>query len=75
MLCIIISVSSYFIYDTLYSALASSAPVIQFGDLVPCGIYARIVTDDFKLSGDNCAENIRRSWDVMNRYALSGRNV
>lgn len=55
-----------------YRAVASSAPVLWFGDLVSCGAYAKIVTDDFKSSGEHCADNIRRSWDVMNKLSQSG---
>jgi len=44
--------------------VASSAPVIQFGDLVPTGIYAQIVTENFDMY-PGCAQGIQRSWDVL----------
>lgn len=53
-------------------ALASSAPIWQFNDLVPCDIFMKIVTTDFSQSGPNCSESIRRSWDAINRLAKKG---
>lgn len=50
---------------SIVGALASSAPIWLFGDLVPCDAYNQIVTEDFKLSGPNCVENIRKSWKVI----------
>lgn len=44
--------------------IASSAPVIQFGNLVPTGIYAQIVTENFDMY-PGCAASIRRSWDAL----------
>nr|XP_025961859.1 lysosomal Pro-X carboxypeptidase isoform X2 [Dromaius novaehollandiae] len=46
-------------------ALAASAPIWQFGDLVPCGTYFSIVTNDFKKSGKGCSESIRNSWSAF----------
>lgn len=53
-------------------ALAASAPIWQFEDLVPCGRFMEIVTTDFRKSGPNCSECIRRSWDAINRLARTG---
>lgn len=50
---------------SVVGALASSAPIWLFGDLVPCDGYNQIVTEDFNLSGPNCVENIRKSWKVV----------
>lgn len=52
---------------SIVGALASSAPILQFGDLVPCDSYSRIATDDFRNSGPNCADNIRKSWKVLTK--------
>lgn len=52
-------------------ALAASAPIWQFEDLVPCGVFMKIVTDDFRKSGPNCTENIRRSWGVINHLSTT----
>lgn len=53
-------------------ALASSAPVLQFPDVVPCDIFNRILTSVYNsaLEGvkeeDNfCVENIRKMWIVL----------
>lgn len=51
-------------------ALAASAPIFQFTDLTPCDAFNRILTSVFDTSFDGnnrCAENIKKSWDVM-RY-------
>ncbi|XP_074996288.1 lysosomal Pro-X carboxypeptidase isoform X4 [Calonectris borealis] len=50
-------------------ALAASAPIWQFGDLVPCGTYFSIVTNDFKKSGTGCSESIRNSWNAINHLS------
>lgn len=56
-----------------FRALASSAPIWQFNDLVPCDVFMKIVTTDFSQSGPNCSESIRRSWDAINRLAKKGK--
>lgn len=53
-------------------ALAASAPIWQFGDLVPCGAYFTIVTNDFKKSGTGCSESIRNSWNAINHLSSTG---
>ncbi|NXU81730.1 PCP carboxypeptidase, partial [Oreotrochilus melanogaster] len=50
-------------------ALAASAPIWQFGDLVPCGTYFSIVTNDYKRSGKGCSESIRNSWKAINHLS------
>ncbi|NXI68716.1 PCP carboxypeptidase, partial [Anseranas semipalmata] len=50
-------------------ALAASAPIWQFGDLVPCGAYFTVVTNDFKKSGTGCSESIRNSWNAINHLS------
>ncbi|KAK2101080.1 hypothetical protein P7K49_022428 [Saguinus oedipus] len=56
-------------------ALAASAPIWQFEDLVPCGVFMKIVTTDFRKSGPHCSESIRRSWDAVNRLSSSGSGL
>ncbi|XP_048216251.1 lysosomal Pro-X carboxypeptidase isoform X2 [Perognathus longimembris pacificus] len=56
-------------------ALAASAPIWQFEDLVPCGMFMKIVTADFKKSGPNCSQAIRKSWEAINRLAGSGSGL
>lgn len=48
-------------------ALAASAPIWQFQDMVPCGVFLSIVTRDYKKSGPNCSESIRMSWKAIDR--------
>ncbi|KAF5927066.1 hypothetical protein HPG69_018332 [Diceros bicornis minor] len=56
-------------------ALAASAPIWQFEDMVPCGVFMEIVTRDFRKSGPNCSESIHRSWDAINRLASTGTGL
>ncbi|XP_017400421.1 lysosomal Pro-X carboxypeptidase isoform X1 [Cebus imitator] len=56
-------------------ALAASAPIWQFEDLVPCGVFMKIVTTDFRKSGPHCSESIRRSWDAINRLSSTGSGL
>ncbi|XP_077197476.1 lysosomal Pro-X carboxypeptidase [Paroedura picta] len=56
-------------------ALAASAPIWQFEDLVPCGTFYNIVTQDFQKSGDCCAESIRNSWAAINRLASTAEGL
>lgn len=55
-------------------ALASSAPIWQFPDIVPCDIFNRILTSVYKVALDRkpdgstsgiCAENIMKAWTVL----------
>ncbi|XP_058401496.1 lysosomal Pro-X carboxypeptidase [Diceros bicornis minor] len=56
-------------------ALAASAPIWQFEDMVPCGVFMEIVTRDFRKSGPNCSESIHKSWDAINRLASTGTGL
>ncbi|XP_002754795.1 lysosomal Pro-X carboxypeptidase isoform X2 [Callithrix jacchus] len=56
-------------------ALAASAPIWQFEDLVPCGVFMKIVTTDFRKSGPHCSESIHRSWDAINRLSSTGSGL
>lgn len=47
-------------------AIAASAPILQFGDLTPCGVFSQIVTSVFATAyTQDCANNIQQSWDVI----------
>lgn len=48
-------------------ALASSAPVLQFPNVVPCDIFNRILTSVYKvaLNSPTCVENIKSVWPVL----------
>ncbi|XP_069825817.1 lysosomal Pro-X carboxypeptidase [Dendropsophus ebraccatus] len=56
-------------------ALAASAPIWQFEDLVHCNLYYQIVTNDFKKSGPGCAESITKSWSAINRMFQSDDGI
>lgn len=56
----------------IIGALAASAPVLQFEGITPCESYNKIVTDTFARYGDNCVENIRRSWKILTDTFNSG---
>ncbi|CAO2613801.1 Lysosomal Pro-X carboxypeptidase, partial [Lemmus lemmus] len=60
---------------SVVGALAASAPIWQFEDLVPCGVFMKIVTEDFRKSGPHCAESIRRSWGAINRLSSTGSGL
>ncbi|XP_071721304.1 uncharacterized protein [Rutidosis leptorrhynchoides] len=47
-------------------ALASSAPILQFEDIVPLYTYYDIISNDFKQESPNCFDTIKKSWDVIN---------
>ncbi|ERE79438.1 lysosomal Pro-X carboxypeptidase-like protein [Cricetulus griseus] len=61
--------------QVLSRALASSAPIWQFDDLVPCGVFMKIVTEDFRKSSPQCSESIRRSWKAINRHSTTGSDL
>lgn len=46
-------------------ALASSAPILQFEDVVPKGIFYELVSNDFKRESTSCFNTIKESWDVI----------
>ncbi|XP_045339785.1 lysosomal Pro-X carboxypeptidase isoform X1 [Leopardus geoffroyi] len=56
-------------------ALAASAPIWHFGNLVPCGVFMKIVTEDFRKSGPNCSETIHDSWGAITRLARTGSGL
>ncbi|KAK4410086.1 Lysosomal Pro-X carboxypeptidase [Sesamum angolense] len=46
-------------------ALASSAPVLQFEDIVPPETFYDIVSNDFRRESISCFNTIKDSWDVI----------
>lgn len=53
---------------TILGAIASSAPILQFGDLVPCSTFNNICTGVYRLfshNGTDCSALIKRSWRAM----------
>ncbi|KAJ7294728.1 hypothetical protein O6H91_06G056100 [Diphasiastrum complanatum] len=50
-------------------ALASSAPILQFENLVPNDIFNKIVSLDFKEESDACFDIVRNSWSAIEALA------
>lgn len=46
-------------------ALASSAPILQFEDIVPPETFYDIVSNDFRRESISCFNTIKESWDVL----------
>ncbi|XP_050207014.1 uncharacterized protein LOC126656479 [Mercurialis annua] len=46
-------------------ALASSAPMLQFENIVPHEIFYDIASNDFKRESDSCFNTIKDSWDAI----------
>ncbi|XP_059624060.1 uncharacterized protein LOC132267039 [Cornus florida] len=46
-------------------ALASSAPVLQFEDIVPLETFYDIVSNGFRRESTSCFNTIKKSWDVL----------
>ncbi|KAI3462651.1 hypothetical protein Pfo_019314 [Paulownia fortunei] len=46
-------------------ALASSAPILQFEDVVPPETFYDIVSNDFRRESISCFNTIKDSWDVI----------
>ncbi|KAK6923187.1 Peptidase S28 [Dillenia turbinata] len=53
-------------------ALASSAPILQFEDIVPPETFYDIVSNDFRRESANCLNTIKESWDVLRSEGLKG---
>ncbi|THG06797.1 hypothetical protein TEA_001946 [Camellia sinensis var. sinensis] len=50
-------------------ALASSAPILYFDDIIPQNGYYSIVSKDFKEASESCYETIKQSWSVIDEVA------
>lgn len=59
----------------IIGALASSAPILQFGDLTPCGKFSEIVTNDFALCNPACAKSISKSWKAIRKLSLTSAGL
>ncbi|KAI3838402.1 hypothetical protein MKX03_000646 [Papaver bracteatum] len=46
-------------------ALASSAPILQFENIVPSETFYDIVSNDFKRESVSCFGHIKNSWDAI----------
>ncbi|KEH24168.1 lysosomal pro-X carboxypeptidase-like protein [Medicago truncatula] len=50
-------------------ALASSAPILQFDDLVSPYAFDNIITQDFRSESENCYKVIKGSWNLIEETA------
>ncbi|KAF5931057.1 hypothetical protein HYC85_031930 [Camellia sinensis] len=50
-------------------ALAASAPILYFDDIIPQNGYYSIVTKDFQEVSESCYETIKQSWSVIDEVA------
>ncbi|KAJ7571632.1 hypothetical protein O6H91_01G170000 [Diphasiastrum complanatum] len=50
-------------------ALAASAPILMFEDLVPDDIFNKIVSSDFKEESYACFDFVRKSWSAIDALA------
>ncbi|XP_077214939.1 serine carboxypeptidase S28 family protein isoform X2 [Tasmannia lanceolata] len=51
-------------------ALASSAPILQFENIVPWQTFYNIVSNDFRRESVSCFEAIKDSWDAIETQGL-----
>ncbi|CAN4119436.1 unnamed protein product [Withania somnifera] len=50
-------------------ALASSAPILYFDNIIPQNGYYSIVSKDFKEASKSCYRTIRKSWSIIDKIA------
>ncbi|OMP01716.1 Peptidase S28 [Corchorus olitorius] len=50
-------------------ALASSAPILQFEDIVPPETFYNIVSNSFKRESNSCFDTIKHSWNALTSAA------
>ncbi|XWS33442.1 hypothetical protein CRYUN_Cryun22dG0083300 [Craigia yunnanensis] len=51
-------------------ALASSAPILQFEDIVPPETFYNIVSNSFKRESSSCFDTIKQSWNALTSEGL-----
>ncbi|CAH9105419.1 unnamed protein product [Cuscuta europaea] len=52
-------------------ALAASAPILQFENIVPLDTFYNIVSNDFRRESVSCFNTIRESWDVIKSVGMT----
>ncbi|CAI5534358.1 unnamed protein product, partial [Closterium sp. Naga37s-1] len=52
-------------------AIAASAPILQYEDIVPSDTFYRIVSHDFKIESESCFEAIKSSWAAVREEAAA----
>jgi hypothetical protein len=58
-----------------FRGIAASAPIVQFQGLTPCSKYGQIVSADFQRVSNNCSWTIRKSWDIINSFGKTGKEI
>ncbi|CAI5469106.1 unnamed protein product [Closterium sp. Yama58-4] len=52
-------------------AIAASAPILQYEDIVPSDTFYRIISHDFKIESESCFEAINSSWAAIREQAAA----
>lgn len=58
-----------------YSAIAASAPILQFTDIVTCEAFSRIATSDFRISSSTCPKLIQKAWSTITEVTSNGNEI
>ncbi|CAH1183467.1 unnamed protein product [Phaedon cochleariae] len=59
---------------SVLGAIASSAPIWFFGDIVPCEKFYAIITEVFeKFGGEHCTSIVKASWSVLRNVTSSSK--
>ncbi|XP_031503638.1 uncharacterized protein LOC116266541 [Nymphaea colorata] len=56
-------------------ALSSSAPILQFQDIVPSQIFYDIVSNDFKRESLSCFKCIKESWNILEHLGQTSEGL
>ncbi|KAG9456823.1 hypothetical protein H6P81_001331 [Aristolochia fimbriata] len=56
-------------------ALASSAPILYFDDIIPSNGYYSVVTSDFREASESCHNTIRKSWFEIDRIVAQKKGL
>ncbi|GMY23091.1 lysosomal Pro-X carboxypeptidase-like [Fagus crenata] len=56
-------------------AIASSAPILYFDDIVPSNSYYVVVTKDFKEASLSCYDTIKSSWSEIDKIASKANGL
>ncbi|KYQ50108.1 Lysosomal Pro-X carboxypeptidase [Trachymyrmex zeteki] len=56
-------------------AIASSAPLLQFTDVVDCEAFSRITTSDYKAANPTCPKLIQKAWSTITNVTLNGNEI
>lgn len=57
------------------SAIAASAPILQFTGIVECEAFARIATSDYRAANPTCPQLIRKAWSTITNVTSNGNET